>query len=86
MATFDNSEWQHRQDEAAASEFKRARTEIATLENILGLPASSVPDNKVFSRLANLRSQAAAQIDPDDNGEQTEPIIWGDPRYFSFKE
>jgi len=81
MATFDNTQWQHRQDDAAASEYQRARNDIAAIESILGLPASSVPDNKVFSRLDNLKAQAAQQIDPDDNGAQTEPIYWSQTKF-----
>ena len=82
MATLDTREYQRRQDEASAREYARARKEILILETALRLPVSSVPDNRVFSRLSNLQAQAARLIDPDDNGEQHDPIFWGDPKYF----
>ena len=74
-------------DEAVEREHQRTLNEIAELEVILRIPASNLAlytPAEASRRLDNLRRQAATQIDPNDNGEQHEPIIWGDPRYFKF--
>ena len=54
---------------------------IAMLENALGIPSSAglrLSHPQAVRRLANLRSLAASRIDPDDNGEQHAPILWGE--------
>jgi len=74
-------------DEAVEREHQRTLNEIAELEVILRIPASNLAlytPAEASRRLDNLRRQAATQVNPDDNGEQHEPIIWGDPRYFKF--
>jgi len=74
-------------DEAVEREHQRTLNEIAELEVILRIPASNLAlytPAEASRRLDNLRRQASTQVNPDDNGEQHEPIIWGDPRYFKF--
>lgn len=71
--------WSRKQDAAAAREAAQVGERIRELESILGLPFSGSSERR---RLQNLRCLSASRIDPSDNGEQREPILWGDPRYF----